>query len=114
MNKNNSEITKVENINDANVRLTFADGTTLRMGRNAYESGSWKNGTALALVKAVQGVSAAGKAGAKAPARFAVARNGECRRLHRQTSQGKCEKCNTRTWWTVSVAGRQAYWCGCP
>lgn len=46
--------------------------------------------------------------------RFAIARNGEVRRLHRQTTQGKCEKCNAKTWWTVNVAGRQAYWCGCP
>ncbi len=49
------EITKVEDINDASVRLTFADGTTLRMSRKAYGSGSWKSGTTPSLVKAVQG-----------------------------------------------------------
>jgi hypothetical protein len=54
MNNTNTQITKVEEINDANVRLTFVDGTTLRMSIKSYKSGSWKKGTNLALVKEVQ------------------------------------------------------------
>lgn len=31
----------------------------------------------------------------------------------RQPMDGKCEKCGTRTHWTIGVADRMAYWCGC-
>ena len=50
-----SEITKVEAINDSSVRLHFSDGSTLRCSLKAYKSGSWKNGTTLALVRAIHG-----------------------------------------------------------
>lgn len=53
--KANSPITKVETITDSEVRLTFADGTTLRMSRHAYESGSWVVGTSKGIWKEVQG-----------------------------------------------------------
>lgn len=48
---NNTEITSVEALADGvSVKLTFADGTTLRMARRSFESGSWKKGTHPGLV----------------------------------------------------------------
>jgi hypothetical protein len=52
-----NQITKVETLSETEIRLHFADGTTLRMSRQAYERGTWKNGTSLGLVKAVQGTT---------------------------------------------------------
>lgn len=34
----------------------------------------------------------------------------ECRKLD---NAGRCEKCNSKTRWTVKVADRWANWCGC-
>jgi hypothetical protein len=52
MKNTEKEITKVENINDANVRLTFTDGSTLQMARKSYESKSWMRGTSKGLILA--------------------------------------------------------------
>jgi len=48
-----SDIANVEILNDANVRVTFSDGTTLRMSQVAYENGSWQKGTDIRLVREV-------------------------------------------------------------
>ena len=29
------------------------------------------------------------------------------------SSISRCEKCNRKTWFTVQVLDRRAYWCGC-
>lgn len=56
MSNQNKEIKSLENLPDGvSVRVHFTDGTTLRMSRKAYESGSWKGGTSAGLVRAVQG-----------------------------------------------------------
>ena len=31
----------------------------------------------------------------------------------RRSVLGKCEKCGAHTYWTIAVADRTAYWCGC-
>ena len=49
------QVTKIEEIDDVTIRLTFEDGTTLKMAKKTYENGNWKNGTSAGLVKAVQG-----------------------------------------------------------
>ena len=49
--KMSQTVTNIENLTDGvSVRVHFADGTTLRMSRKSYESGSWKKGTDLRLV----------------------------------------------------------------
>jgi len=52
----NKEISKVEKLEDGvTVRVTFTDGTTTRMNEKSLASGSWKKGTTLGLVTAVNG-----------------------------------------------------------
>ena len=55
MKQNESDIVRIEEINDANIRLHFADGSTLRMARRTFESGSWKRGTDARIVQEING-----------------------------------------------------------
>jgi hypothetical protein len=45
-----ADIARIEDINDATVRLHFTDGLTMQMSRKAYESGNWQNGTHKGLI----------------------------------------------------------------